>query len=182
MFALRHKELVCLRLSAAMRRLALAARPVVWLVEAVVVTLMRWVEACWKVRLEGHLRSEATELLELRAVAALARTLRLIGSREETIILGAAQLSSHPVREILLSAEHIVMLRADDSPADALAVAYLDMHTRFPVTECAGDPQAIIGYVTFKDIVAHLHLHPDEPSLRGIVRPIPTVSAHKWVV
>jgi putative hemolysin len=69
------------------------------------------------------------------------------------------------------------MLRADDSPADALAVAYLDMHTRFPVTERAGDPQSIIGYVTFKDIVAHLHLRPDEPSLRGIVRPIPSLHA-----
>jgi putative hemolysin len=175
--ALRHKEWVCLCLSPAMGRLALGARPVVWLVEAAVVALLRWGEHRWQGRLNGQLRSEAAELLELRALAALARSLRLIGSREEAIILGAARLSSHPVREILLPAEHMVLLGADDAPADALAVAYLDMHTRFPVAERAGDPQSIIGYVTFKDIVAHRHLHPAESSLRGILRPIPSLQA-----
>jgi hypothetical protein len=63
---------------------------VVWLVEAAVVSLLRWAEHRWHGRLNGHLRSEAAELPEPRALAALTRTLRLIGSREETIILGAA--------------------------------------------------------------------------------------------
>jgi putative hemolysin len=49
------------------------------------------------------------------------------------------------------------------------------MHTRFPVAERRGDPQSIIGYVNFKDIVAHMRLSPNEPSIRGIVRTIPSV-------
>ena len=48
--------------------------------------------------------------------------------------------------------------------------AHQDMHTRFPVTERAGDPQQIVGYVNFKDIVAALRLSPKHPSLRAVVR------------
>jgi putative hemolysin len=59
--------------------------------------------------------------------------------------------------------------------SNCLAAAHLEMHTRYPVTERAGDPQALIGYVNFKDIVAHLRLKPTEPSLRGIVRAIPSL-------
>lgn len=64
------------------------------------------------------------------------------------------------------------MLDMNASVADCLIVAHLDMHTRFPVTERAGDPQCIIGYVNFKDIVAHMRLAPHEPSLRAILRTI----------
>jgi putative hemolysin len=51
------------------------------------------------------------------------------------------------------------------------------MHTRYPVTERAGDPQAIVGYVNFKDIIAHLRLAPHEPTLRGVVRALPSLAA-----
>jgi putative hemolysin len=51
------------------------------------------------------------------------------------------------------------------------------MHTRFPVTEKPGDPQAIVGYVNFKDIVVHMRLSPDDASLRGIIRALPTLMA-----
>jgi putative hemolysin len=64
------------------------------------------------------------------------------------------------------------MLDATAPFADSLIAAHLDMHTRFPVTERAGDPQRIVGYANFKDIVAVLRLSPSEPSLRGITRPL----------
>jgi putative hemolysin len=51
------------------------------------------------------------------------------------------------------------------------------MHTRFPLTERKGDPQAIIGYVNFKDIVAHMRLAPHGPSLRKVMRTIPSFPA-----
>jgi putative hemolysin len=66
------------------------------------------------------------------------------------------------------------LLSADDSLEQALVAAHHDMHTRFPVTEIAGDPQRIIGYVNFKDIVSCLRFSPQEPSLRGIMRPLPS--------
>ena len=177
LFALRHKEWVCLRLSPLMRWFAAGSRPVVWLLERSATTVMNFSERHWQPGAFGATRSEAAELQELRALAALARTARLIGAREENIILGAARLSSRPIREIMLPAEHICLLDVNDSVGNCLVAAHLDRHTRYPVSQRAGDPQAIVGYVNFKDIVAHLRLAPHEPSLRGIVRAIPRLLA-----
>jgi putative hemolysin len=175
-FALRNKEWVCLRLSPAMRWFSFSVWPVVWLFETSVMTLMSWGERRWQPRGEAVAKSEAAELQELRAIAALARASRLIGDREENIILGAARLPSRPVREIMVPAEHISLLDVKASLADSLVAAHLDLHTRFPVAERAGDPQSILGYVNFKDIVAHMRLSPHEPSLRAILRPLPSVA------
>jgi putative hemolysin len=158
-----------------MRWCALGIWPAVWLLEKTVTAIRRWGERYWRPKLPGDANSEAAELLELRAGAALARTYRLIGHREEGIIVGATGLPTRPVRTIMLPADHISMLDANASLADSLIAAHLDMHTRFPVAERSGDPQAIIGYVTFKDIVAHLRLAPRGPSLRAVLRPIPSL-------
>jgi putative hemolysin len=69
------------------------------------------------------------------------------------------------------------MLNSSDSLEGALVAAHHDMHTRFPVTETRGDPQGVIGYVNFKDIVSCLRLSPNEPSLRGILRPLSSYEA-----
>jgi putative hemolysin len=177
LFALRHKEWVCVRLAPVMGWLASSIWPAVWLLESSATALMHLGERYWRPPAHGHGRSEALELQELRAVASLARAARLIGAREENIILGAARLSSRPIREILLPAEHISMLNVNDSINDCLVAAHLDMHNRFPVTERAGDPQAIIGYVNFKDIVAHMRLSPGQPSVRGVLRSLLSLPA-----
>jgi putative hemolysin len=173
-FALRNKERVCLSLSPVMYWFTLSVWPAVWLFETVVTAIADWAERHFH-RVSGSARSEAMELQELRAAAAVARTSRLIGHREENIILGAARLSSRPVRDIILPAEHIAMLNVNNSIGDCLVKAHLDMHTRFPVTEREGAPQAIVGYVNFKDIVAHMRLSPHDASLRAILRSIPSL-------
>jgi len=175
LFALRHREFVCLKLSPWLRWLSIALRPAVWVLESSATALTNWGERLSQPGLHPHSTTESAELQELRAIASLARTARLIGAREENIILGAARLSSRPVKEIVLPAAHISMLKLTDSIADCLIAAHLDMHTRFPVAERAGDPQSIIGYVNFKDIVASMRLSPHEHSLRGIVRAIPSI-------
>jgi len=177
-FALRNKEWVCLRLSGAMRGFGYCVWPAVWVFESGVMVIMRWDTSGGP---EATGRSQAAELQELRATAALARASRLIGPREENIILGAARLSAQPVREIMLPAEHIGMLAIQDSIGDCLTTAHLDMHTRFPVAETRGDPQTIVGYVNFKDIVACLRLSPHEASVRAILRPIPGLLADQPV-
>jgi putative hemolysin len=174
-FALRNAEWVCLRLSPPMQWFVNAVWPVVWALETVVTGLMSFGERHLKGRL-GATKSEASELHELRASVALARTSRLIGPQEERIILAAA-LSHRPIREVMLPANFISMLEVKASVADAMISAHLDMHTRFPVTERAGDPQGIIGYVNFKDIVTLLRMSPSDPSVRGIVRDIPSLPA-----
>lgn len=176
-FALRNKEWVCLRLSPLMMGFSFVVWPVVWLLEMVVKAAVAFGERFvfrGGVREGGH---EAVSMQELRATAALARASRLIGAQEERIILSAARLSSRPVVEIALPAEHISLLNVNNSLSDCLIAAHLDMHTRFPVTQREGDPQAIIGYVNFKDIVAQLRLAPKHPSLAAILRPIPLFQA-----
>jgi putative hemolysin len=74
----------------------------------------------------------------------------------------------------MLPAEYISMLDANSSLEEALVAGHLDLHTRFPVTERPGDPQAIGGYVNFKDIVSCMRLAGHNPSLRSVVRPIPS--------
>ena len=173
LFAIRNKEWVVLRLSPPMKWFAMSVWPAVWLLETSASGLMDLSEKLWTPKPHADARAEALELQELRAIASLARTSRLIGAREENIILGAARLSTRPVEEVMLPAEHISMLNLEDSIGDCLVRAHLDMHTRFPVTSEPGDPQKIMGYVTFKDIIAFMKLNPSDPSLRGIVRNIP---------
>lgn len=173
LFAIRNKEWVVLRLSPPMKWFAMSVWPAVWLLESSASGLMDLSEKLWTPKPHADARTEALELQELRAIASLARTSRLIGAREENIILGAARLSTRSVEEVMLPAEHISMLNLEDSIGDCLVRAHLDMHTRFPVTSEPGDPQMIMGYVTFKDIIAFMKLNPSDPSLRGIVRNIP---------
>ncbi|MBM3279990.1 MAG: HlyC/CorC family transporter [Candidatus Handelsmanbacteria bacterium] len=169
-FALRNAERVCLTLSPFMRWFSLSVWPAVWLFETIVTGVMSWGER--------HLgagepaKTEMAELQEVRATAALARASRLIGHREEQIIVGATQLQSRVVRDIMLPAEHMGTLDANAALADNLIAAHLDMHTRFPVVEHQGEPQTVIGYVNFKDIAAAMRLNPQSADFRAIVRPI----------
>ncbi len=168
-FALRNPERVCLTLSPFMRGFSFSVWPAVWLFETVVMGVMSWGERLGS----GNAgNSETVELQELRAITAMARASRLIGHREERIILGAMELQSRAVRTIMLPAEHVTTLDANASLADNLITAHLDMHTRFPVVARKGDPQTIIGYANFKDIIATMRLAPQEPTFRTIIRPI----------
>jgi putative hemolysin len=105
----------------------------------------------------------------------LARTSKLMGEREEKIVLAAAHLSTHLVRDIMIPAQDISTLYIGSTLSQALLKAHLDMHTRFPVCEAESDPQSIQNYVNFKDIVSALRVNPSDPSIKGISRPIKKV-------
>jgi putative hemolysin len=169
-FSLRNPERVVLLLSPAMEWFSLAVWPAVWLFE----NSTGWIMSIWRRDSERDTASAESTLQELRAAAALARTHRLIGRREENIIVGASSLADTPVREAMLPAEHISMLNLGDRLDDSLIKAHHDMHTRFPVTASPGDPQGIQGYVNFKDIVACLRMSPERPNLHGVLRPLPS--------
>lgn len=171
-FALRNAEWVCLTLSPPMRWFSLSVWPAVWMFETVVTKIMSWGER--RLQKGQADRPETAELQDLRALTALARASRLIGHREEGIILGAAEFQRRPVRSIMLPAEYISTLHANGTLTDNLVAAHLDMHTRFPVVDSPGDPQTTIGYVNVKDIIATMRLSPGNPTLRSIVRPLPS--------
>ena len=176
-FAIRNKELVCLRLSRGMKWFTFSVWPVVWMLEAAVMAIMNWNE---RRRKSGSLdlhRAESAEFQSLRASAALARASRLIGERQEKIILHTAHLSGRPVREIMLPAEFISMLDVNATLDESLITAHLDMHTRFPVAQRPGDPQSIVGYINLKDMLALMRLtRGEEPTLRTVLRPFPRLS------
>jgi putative hemolysin len=180
-FALRNKEWVCLKLSPAMEWFAFCTWPAVWLFETSVSLIMSWGERRFRPGGASAAPAEEAAIQELRALAALARMSRLIGAREEGIIVNAARLASVPVRKIMLPADYISTLHVGADLGDALIAAHHDMHTRFPVTEQPDDPQTIIGYVNFKDIVACMRISPHEPSLRAILRLMPSLHDNQTV-
>jgi putative hemolysin len=98
-----------------------------------------------------------------------------MGAREEKIVLAAAHLSTHLVRDIMIPAQDISMVYAGSTLSHALLKAHLDMHTRFPVCMVENDPQSIERYLNFKDIVSALRVNPADPTIKGISRPITKV-------
>lgn len=172
MFALQNKEWVFLSLSPAMKVIAHITNPIVFFFEGTVKRVMRL--SAGKLRRDGP-TEEQQGLHELRSAVALARTSRVIGAAEEKIVLSAAEFSRRTVSGIMLPASDIVMIPVTDNLSDALIKAHLDMHTRYPVCEREKDPQTIMGYVNFKDIINVLKVNPASPDIRGITRPIPSV-------
>ena len=171
MFALQNNEWVVLRLSPVMKVLSRVAHPVVWVTEGTVKAVVRL--------LPHHARAETGAksqwLHELRAAVSLARTSKLMGEREEKIVLAAAQMSTRPVRDIVIPAQDMSMICVGSTLMEALVQAHMDMHTRFPVCMKPNDPQSVETYLNFKDIVAAMRVNPKDPSIRGISRPIKKV-------
>jgi CBS domain containing-hemolysin-like protein len=108
---------------------------------------------------------------ELAAMAGLARLSKEIDAHQERIIKGASRLSRMKVRQVMLPVEQVAFISAAAGIADAMVAAHEDAHTRYPVCE-ANDPNRIVGYVNFKELVYFMRTNPNEPTLRGIIRPV----------
>lgn len=169
-FALKNAELVCLLLSPAMWVFSVVCFPAIWLFEAISTQFVALIERLpFMKQKEDH---RQVGLHELRAQVNLLRASQAIGMQEEHIILQASRLSVMKVADIMLPEDDIVMVVADATLSENLIIAHMDLHTRFPVTVKRGDPQTIIGYVTFKDMVLLAKTHPGNPVIREIVRSI----------
>jgi putative hemolysin len=167
--ALKNPEWICTALSPLMLVFSFVVYPAVLLLEWLTTTLVSVVERLLPARkAEDHLAG----LHELRAQVNLLRASQAIGVQEEHIILQASRLSTMKVKDIMMPDDDIVMVVADAPLSENLVIAHMDMHTRFPVTTRKGDPQTIIGYVTFKDMVLLAKTHPGNPVIREIVRQI----------
>jgi len=174
MFALNNKEFVCLKLSPVMKALSLLAYPVVRIFEYIVKKISR--VGIREINTE-IIKEELHGLYELKAAASLARAARLIGAHEEKIVLSAAYLSARHIKEIMIPVNDISIIPIDSTLNDALIRAHLDMHTRFPVAAKENDPQAINGYVNFKDIVFAIKMNVADPTVRGITRTISRIDS-----
>src|SRR6266478_4207975 len=167
--AIKNPEWVCVTLSPLMWGFAVVIYPAVLLFEWLTTTLVELLERLLPQRKsEDHLAG----LHELRAQVNLLRASQAIGVQEERIILQASRLSTMKVKDIMMPDDDIVMVVADAPLSENLVIAHMDLHTRFPVTTRKGDPEGIIGYVTFKDMVLLAKTHPGNPVIREIVRHI----------
>lgn len=169
MTGINHNEWVVLKLSPMMKGITRFFRPLVFLFEWALKGLLQLGGA--EVSGEGG-KSKQAGLLELRAAATLARAKQVIGPLEERIVTAAAQLSGRTVSEVMVPVPDIKMINESATIAEALIEAHLHMHTRYPVASDLRDPNTIVGYVTFKDIVCCLKMDPWGRGVKGIIRPI----------
>jgi len=108
---------------------------------------------------------------EITALAGMARLANQITGHQERIIQGAMRLSRLRIRDVMIPVEHVSFLSTAMDLPQALVVAHLEAHTRFPVCR-NGDVDQVIGYVNFKEMIYFMRTNPNDASLEGIIRPL----------
>ncbi len=168
-FAIKNNEWVVLKLAKLMILFSYITYPAIFALENIVKAANAVIS-----RLMPPNKANETQnsLFELTAALSMARASRLIDAHQEKIVMSAAQLSQRPIKDIMIPAADICMIPQEATLAEALVRAHLDMHTRFPVCENLNDPQTITGYINFKDIIVAMKINPDDPSIRGTLRPL----------
>ncbi len=163
--AINNKEFVCLFLSPFMKIIFIFIEPVIRFLESLVKNIINLLTSVFGLK---NKISSVKQIDELLIAASMAREDKLIGAREEKIVLSAAGFSYRKIKEIVIPISEVVSVPLDASLEKALVLAHLDMHTRFLVRENS----IVKGYLNFKDIIAALHINPSEPTVKGIMRPI----------
>ena len=108
---------------------------------------------------------------EISALAALARSSQQISSRQERIINAAPLLSRETARDVMLPVESISFMSDRQTLTEAINWTGRDFHTRYPVCD-GGDPDKVLGYVNFKEVVASCRSGKENARLTDIIRPI----------
>ena len=171
-YAIKNSEWVILKLSKLMIHFTYITYPAISTLENIVKAANKFIGK--KLPNNSTVPDTQSSLYELTAALSLARTSRLIDAQQEKIVMSAAQLSLRPIKDIMIPAADICMIPQNCTLSEALIRAHLDMHTRFPVCADIEDPQTIQGYINFKDIIAALKINPDDPTIKGTLRPLKT--------
>ena len=171
-YAIKNSEWVMLKLSKTMIYFTYIAYPIISSLENIVKAANKFIGK--KLPNNSPVSDTQSNLYELTAALSVARTSRLINAQQEKIVMSAAQLSLRPIKDITIPIADICMIPQNSTLADALIRAHLDMHTRFPVCENINNPQTILGYINFKDIIAAIKINPEDPTIKGTIRPIMT--------
>ncbi len=137
-----------------------------------VLLMIQWLNKPFESRKKHH--AEIDALNDISVLAHFAGLHNLISKEQEKIVSSGINLSNRTVGEIMVRREDMKCLTTKMSLTDALIEAHIHHHTRFPLVD-GDDPDNLIGYVNFKDIVNVLRLNPKDPTLKGIARPMPSV-------
>ncbi|MBU0716482.1 MAG: DUF21 domain-containing protein [Verrucomicrobia bacterium] len=121
-------------------------------------------------------RSTTDALNEITLLARYASVNKLISREQVDIVSRSIKLSQSRVQDIMVGRDEIKFLSTAMTMAEALIEAHIHHHTRYVLVR-DGNMDEIVGYVNVKDIVSALQINPTDPSLKGIARPVLTVSA-----
>ena len=111
---------------------------------------------------------EIDTLDEIVALVRLASFSKLIDKNQERILHETSRLQERCAREIMIPVEQIAFLSTSMSIDQAVLAAHLNPHTRFPLIE-ENDPNDILGYIHFKELMAN-------PNMRRHVREIEDIA------
>jgi putative hemolysin len=121
---------------------------------------------------EGNTRGERGSVAdEISTLARFAVVDRQLSQEQASLITRSIQMSAARVADIMVERDHIVELTDSMNLMQAFEKVHLYRHTRYPLVSDR-DPQQVMGYVNFKDLVTALHVAPEDPTLKGIARPI----------
>ncbi|MBQ3351914.1 MAG: DUF21 domain-containing protein [Thermoguttaceae bacterium] len=121
-----------------------------------------------------------TTLSELAALVGVAQSSNLLDKTQERIMLQTSKLHLRTASEIMVSALDVTFISSKQTLMEAILVAHIDPHTRFPVID-GDNVNKVLGYVNFKEMVAWARTSPDEPNVLPILRPVNFVNEDEEV-
>ena len=150
----------------------LSALPLFFLIKVFhpFIALIEFANKPFEKRTQEDANSVAHEITLLASSAVYDKTL----SQEQALLISKSiQMSTLKARDIMVEKDHIISLNTGMNLTEAFLASHIHRHTRYPLTD---DQQSVLGYVNFKDIVTALHISPEDPSLKGLCRPLPFIS------
>ncbi len=138
------------------------------------VFVLEWINRPFQGRSKQKMAADT--LNEIMLLTRSASVNKLISREQVDIVARSIKLSQSRVQDIMVGRDEIKFLSTAMTMTEALIEAHIHHHTRYILVR-DGNMDAIVGYVNVKDIVSALQINPTDPSLKGIARPVLTVSA-----
>ncbi len=166
--ALRNAEAVAIRVAPAMAALAVAAAPVVWVLDRSGKAVL------WLLGVTDASRSRVTEE-EVKSLISEAEAEGVLEEEEREMISGVMRLADRSARALMTPRHDIELLDIAMTPAEALAAVRRIARPRMPVGDRATGE--VLGIVTLAD--AFQAASRREPlHLRALLREVPVISEH----
>ncbi|MBN1129477.1 MAG: DUF21 domain-containing protein [Chitinispirillaceae bacterium] len=153
------------------RRLASLTAPLFSVIVGVFGPLIKMTEILNHPFSGGKRSRPETAISDIGVLARSAVSENLLSREQEGLISRSMLMSRLHARDVMIDREDINFLSNGMSLQDGLLASHVHRHTRFPLTD-KGNIDRIVGYVNFKDIVGALHANPNDPTLRGVTRPV----------
>lgn len=159
--ALAKGERLAVFVAGPMHRLAAAARPAVWLMNAVTEAVLFFLRA-------RHVPEQTVSLDDIEHLIRAGKRAGVLAPVEERVVQRALRFGDRKVREIMHPRIDIDALDVDTPPDEVIGAVAMAGFSRLPVHE--GDIDHILGFVYTKDLLRQQHMGwPVE--LRKMIRP-----------